>query len=73
MRITYFKVPLTAIELAEMYKFQLPVRSARVSHYDTCLMLTFEFHFKSSLLKAPFHTFLFLITNFTLALKDVRK
>ena len=35
---------------------------------DTCLMLTFEFHFKSSLLSTPFHTFLFLTTNFTLAL-----
>ena len=28
------KVPWTAIELAKIYKFQLPVRSARVSHYD---------------------------------------
>ena len=40
---------------------------------DTCLMLTFEFHLKSSLLSTPFHTFLFLTTNLTLALKDVRK
>ena len=32
--LTDHLVTWTAIELAKMYKFQLPVRSARVSHYD---------------------------------------